>query len=315
VEREENLGLKIMPKVPFRVSPMLATLVDKPFQKPNWIFEAKYDGVRILAYKEGSKVYLISRNMIDRTSRYPEIASSIRSLKAETLALDGEVVVFDNKKISRFQWLQQGKGEPRYVIFDCLYANGEDLREAALSERRQRMERVVNKPTALLLTEQLAADGLHAYQIASRRGLEGVLCKNLASTYVEGRSREWLKAKVHQEEEFVIGGFTSPAGSRHHFGALLLGAFSRGKFVYLGKVGTGFDEETLASLSSKFQRLIRTTSPFSSKVPERKVTYLSPELVAQISFTERTKDGKLRHPVYLGLRDDKSAKEVVEQEA
>lgn len=132
---------------------------------------------------------------------------------------------------------------------------------------------------------------------------------------MQGRSAEWLKVKVHQEEEFVIGGFTRPAGARHHFGALLLGEYSRGRLSYVGKVGTGFNEGTLASLHRKFQRLIRSKSPFSSEVRERGTTFLAPELVAQISFTERTCDGKLRHPVYLGLRDDKSAREVVRKEA
>jgi bifunctional non-homologous end joining protein LigD len=303
-----------MNKVPFRVDPMLATLVDAPFKNPQWVFEEKYDGVRILAYKEGPKVSLISRNAIDRTDRYPEIATAISGLKSETLALDGEIVVFDAKKVSRFQLLQQGKGRPRYAVFDCLYANGKDLRQAPLSDRRAALERAVPSSDALLLSARLAADGVKAFRVAARRGYEGVVAKNLSAAYTEGRSREWLKVKIHKEDEFVIGGFTAPAGSRQHFGALLLGIYSQGQLRYVGKVGTGFDERTLDALSRKFHGLIRQKSPFLPPVNEQGATFLTPRLIAQIAYTERTSDGKLRHPVYLGLRDDKNAKEVVEQE-
>ena len=304
-----------MNKVPFRISPMLATLADAPSSKPNWIYEEKYDGVRILVYKEGPRVSLISRNAIDHTSRYPDVAAALAKLKARTLALDGEVVVFDAKKVSRFQLLQQGKGCQRYAIFDLLYANGEDFREKVLSVRRKSLERWVQPSSAILLSARLAEDGLKAFQIAAQRGFEGIIAKNLSSYYVEGRSTLWLKVKVHMEDEFVIGGFTKPAGSRHHFGALLLGMYSHGQFRYVRKVGTGFDEKTLESLHQRLHGLIRAASPFSTEVHERGVTFLSPKLVAQISYTEQTKEGRLRHPVYLGLRDDKSAKEVVQQGA
>jgi bifunctional non-homologous end joining protein LigD len=290
---------------------MLATLVDAPFTKPDWVFEEKYDGVRILAYKEGSRVSLISRNAIDRTERFPEIAAAIQKLKADTLCLDGEVVVFDAKSVSRFQLLQQGKGRPKYATFDCLYASGRDLRREALAMRRTALEGFVTASGPLLLAARLAPDGIKAFQIASKRGLEGVIGKNQRSAYVQGRSKEWLKVKVHHEDEFVIGGFTPPAGSRKYFGALLLGAYVGDKLQYVGKVGTGFDEKTLADLHRKFQKLIRSKSPFASDVKEREATFLSPKLVAQVSFTEWTKDGKLRHPVFLGLRDDKEAQEVV----
>ena len=305
----------VMSKVPFRISPMLATLVDLPFTRPNWVFEEKYDGVRMLAYKEGKQVSLMSRNGIDRTSRYPEIEAAIQKLKPKTLCIDGEVVVFDARNVSRFQLLQQGKGVPKYAIFDCLYAEGSDLRKKALSLRRAALEQYVEPSGRLMLSTILSPDGLKAFQIASKRGFEGVVCKNLASFYIERRSREWLKVKVHQEDEFVIGGFTRPTGSRQYFGALLLGVYSRNKLIYTGKVGTGFDEKTLASLYRKFRPLIRPNSPFTSEVHERNATFLSPKLVAQLSFTEWTKDGKLRHPVYLGLRDDKKPADVTRKES
>jgi bifunctional non-homologous end joining protein LigD len=294
---------------------MLATLVNAPFARPNWIFEEKYDGVRMLAYKEGTHVSLISRNVIDRTARYPEIAAAIQKLKPQTLCIDGEVVVFDAKNTSRFQWLQRGKGCPEYAVFDCLYADESDFRNKVLSLRRMALERIVKPSRRLRLSTILSDDGLKAFQIASNRRLEGVVCKNLASIYVEKRSKEWLKVKVHQEDEFVIGGFTQPAGSRRYFGALLLGVYSHNKLLYAGKVGTGFDEETLATLYRKFGPLIRSKSPFASEVHERDATFLSPQLVAQLSFTEWTKDARLRHPVYLGLRDDKKPKDVTRKEA
>jgi len=289
---------------------MLATLVAAPFIRPNWIFEEKYDGVRILAYKEGAKVRLISRNAIDRTSRYLEIASSVRKLSAETLALDGEVIVFDRKGISRFQLLQQGKGKPEYAVFDCLYANGEDLRKKPLMHRRTVLEKFVRDQPPLILARRLDPDGLKAFAIATRRGLEGILAKDQSSLYVPGRSKSWLKVKTHQEEEFVIGGFTRPTGSRNHFGALLLGVYDGARLEYAGKVGTGFTEESLRSLYGKMRNLVRRESPFAEEVRERGATFVTPKLVGQIAFSERTKDGKLRHPVFLGLRDDKSARQV-----
>jgi bifunctional non-homologous end joining protein LigD len=191
-------------KIPFRVSPMLATLVDAPFTRENWIFEEKYDGVRMLAYKEGSRVSLISRNAIDRTERYTHIAESVRGLKADTLLLDGEIVVFDAKGVSRFQLLQRSEGHPQYAVFDCLYHNGRDLRRRALSERRDTLESLIQHKEPLLLSANLSCDGFEAFKIASKRGLEGVVGKNLNSFYESRRSREWLKVKVHQQQEFVI---------------------------------------------------------------------------------------------------------------
>lgn len=294
---------------------MLASIADEPFSRPNWVFEEKYDGVRLITYKDGANVSMISRNAIDRASHYPGIVAAIRKLKAKTLVLDGEVVVFDPKKVSRFQLLQQSRGHPQYVIFDCLYVNGKDLRNEPLSARRAALERVVKPSTVMLLSARLAEDGLKAFQIASRRGLEGLIAKNLDSAYYEGRSSQWLKVKVHQEDEFVIGGYTEPSGARHYFGALLLGGHVKGKLLFVGKVGTGFDERTLASLYRQMQPLVQPKSPFVNDPRERGATFIAPKLVAQISYTEWTDDGKLRHPVYLGLRDDKSAKEVVLAEA
>ncbi|HZS58515.1 MAG TPA: non-homologous end-joining DNA ligase [Gemmatimonadaceae bacterium] len=297
-------------RIPFRVQPMLATLVAQPFDKAGWVYEEKYDGVRMLAYKEGTRVRLLSRNGRDDTRHFPEIVAAIANLRPATLLLDGEVVVFDRKKVSRFQWLQKATDKPTYAVFDCLFAKGKDLRRQPLSARRAALEGAVVSTGVLLLSRRLAVKGLAAFKVAKRRGYEGLVAKDLSSPYIEGRSRSWLKVKVHQEDEFIILGYTAPERSRPYFGALLLGAYDAGELRYVGKVGTGFDRPTLASLYKRFQPLVRRTPPMADPPRERAVTYLRPHLVAQIAYQELTADRKLRQPVYLGLRDDKRAEDV-----
>jgi bifunctional non-homologous end joining protein LigD len=298
------------PRIPFRAQPMLATLVAEPFDKSNWVYEEKYDGDRILTYKEGARVLLLSRNSKDNTSRFPNIAAAIGKLRPATLLLDGEVVVFDRKRVSRFQLLQQDRGEPRYAVFDCLFAGGKDLRREPLSARRAALEQIFPSQGVLLLSRRLAANGVAAYEIAKRRGYEGLVAKDLSSRYVGKRSKSWLKVKVHQEDEFVIVGYTSPAGSRKYFGSLLLGAHQNGKLRYVGKVGTGFSGATLAALYRQFRPLVSREAVLVDPPREHGVTYLRPHLVAQISYQELTADRRLRQPVYLGLRDDKRASDV-----
>jgi bifunctional non-homologous end joining protein LigD len=290
---------------------MLATLVAKSFDEPGWVYEEKYDGIRVLAYKEGNHVSLLSRNDVDRTGNFPEVVAAIAKLRPVSLLLDGEVVVFDRNKISRFQLLQQSKGHAFYAAFDCLYDDGTDLRQEPLSARRKILENVVPTNGVLLLPRRLSANGFEAYKLAERRGYEGLVAKDGSSPYVERRSRYWLKVKVHQEDEFVIVGFTAPQGSREYFGALLLGAYEDGKLRYVGKVGTGFDENTLAALYEKLQRLIVDEITLLDPPRESDVTFLKPKLIAQISYQELTADKKLRQPVFLGLRDDKRPNEVV----
>ena len=197
-----------------------------------------------------------------------------------------------------------------YAVFDCLYRQGKDLRREPLAARRATLEKSVAPGKFLMLSSRLGADGLAAYRLARRKGFEGLVAKDLSSPYVEGRSKFWLKVKVHQEDEFVIGGFTQPSGSRKYFGALLLGAHEVKKLQYAGKVGTGFNTETLAALRKKFVPLIRSRSPFAQPIREKEVTFLAPRLVAQVSYQEWTADGLLRQPVFLGLRDDKAPAEV-----
>ncbi len=250
-------------RIPFRVHPMLASLVPKPFHQSGWVYEEKYDGYRILAYKEGAKVTLLSRNNLDRTATFAAVATAVGQLRERTALLDGEVVAFDAKRVSRFQLLQRGDVAQAFAVFDCIYRGGRDLRREPLSRRRDELESVLEKsPKQLLISRRLAKDGLAAYNIAKRKGFEGIVAKDSDSPYEERRSRKWLKVKAHQEEEFVIGGFTAPEGSREHLGALLLGAYAGKDLHFVGKVGTGFTEKTLAALAKTFRPLVVTRPPF-----------------------------------------------------
>jgi bifunctional non-homologous end joining protein LigD len=298
-------------RIPFRIRPMLATLVPKPFHYPGWVYEEKYDGYRILAYKEGSRVTLYSRNAKDRTQTFSDVAVAIGTLRDRTLLLDGEAIAFDKKLVSRFQLLQQGEVPILYAVFDCLYRNGRDLRNESLPVRRNALEEAIGDTHHLFPSRRLDSNGLKAYEAAKRKGWEGVVGKDSSAPYVEGRSTKWLKVKIKQEEEFVIGGYTMPAGARTHFGALLLGAYQGRDLRYVGKVGTGYTQKTLSMLHRRFQPLVRKTPPFVDPPRERDAVWLAPKLVAQVTFQEWTHDWKLRQPVFLGLRDDKSPEEIV----
>jgi bifunctional non-homologous end joining protein LigD len=298
---------------------MLATLVKKPFHKDGWLYEEKYDGYRILAYKEGNRVTLLSRNAKDRTAMFSGIAEAVAKLPARTLLLDGEVVAFDSHWVSRFQLLQNLKGDPSYGAFDCLYRNGRDLRAEPLIQRREELEEVVGraggKPRRIFCSVRLAGNGPEAFQVAGQKGYEGIVAKDGSAPYVEGRSNKWLKVKVHQEDEFLIVGYTQPSGARKYFGSLLLAAYDKGQLRYVGRVGTGFTGETLGQLHRRFQALVRQRPTVADPPREKDITYLAPRLVAQIAYEELTADLKLRQPVFLGLRDDKRPEDVTLPEA
>ena len=289
---------------------MLATLVDAPFRKEGWVFEEKYDGYRILARRDGERVRLFSRNDNEKTAAFAPVARALEALPHRAFLLDGEAVAFDRHGLSRFQLLQQGRAAPVYAVFDCLFENGRDLRREPLAKRREALERLLGGAPGLRLSRRLSSDGLAAFRQARRRGFEGIVAKDSGSPYVSGRSRLWLKVKIHQEEEFVIGGYTPPEGSRTHFGSLLLGAFRGKQLVFVGKVGTGFAGHVLVDLARRFRPLVRSKPAFASVPRVRGAVWLKPVLVAEIGFQEWTADGKLRQARYLGLRDDKSAREV-----
>jgi bifunctional non-homologous end joining protein LigD len=298
---------------------MLATLVREPFDKTGWVYEEKYDGYRILAYKEGRRVTLLSRNGNDRTGTFLAVASAVAKLPARTLLLDGEVVAFDSKWVSRFQLLQNSGTEASYAVFDCLYKDGLSLRHDPLTIRRAVLDKLLGKTSGtrdkVFGSVFLASNGLKAFEVAKKKGYEGLVAKDGSANYVSGRSNKWLKVKVHQEDEFLIVGYTEPAGARKHFGALLLGAHGRGKLRYVGKVGTGFDQKSLARLYKMFQPLVRAKCAVVDPPREKDVTFLAPHLVAEIAYEELTADGKLRQPVFLGLRDDKRPEDVKLPEA
>ena len=298
-------------RIPFRVHPMLATLVPEPFHRPGWVYEEKYDGYRILAYKEGPNVTLYSRNAKDRTESFAQVARAIATQPDRTLRLDGEAVAFDSKLVSRFQLLQQGEVPYVYAVFDCLYRNGRDLRNEPLTARRKAIGDAIGDTVHLFPSRRLESNGLKAYETAKRKGWEGVVGKEASAPYVEGRSTKWLKVKIKQEEEFVIGGYTAPAGSRSHFGSLLLGAYRGRVLHYVGRVGTGFTNKTLTALHRKFQPLVQKKSPFVVPPRIKDATWMAPKLVAQVEFQEWTDDQKLRQPVFYGLRDDKKPSEVL----
>ena len=282
---------------------MLATPVAHAFERPGWIYEEKYDGIRLIAYKDGSRVTLLTRNLIDRTERFPAIAAAVAALPAPTLVLDGEAVVFDARAVSRFGLLQRPAGRDAvFVVFDCLYARGRDLRGRPLVERRAELERELRESSVLRLARRLGPDGRRALARARRLGLEGIIAKDPASRYLAGvRGPAWKKIKLRHEEEFVIGGFTRPEGSRAHFGALLVGVYEASRLRYAGRVGTGFTDAALADLRRRFDPLVRAASPFADLRALPGATWLEPRLVAQVAFTEWTADHRLRHPTFLGL--------------
>jgi len=299
----------VKPLIPFRIQPMLATLVDQPFHLPGWVYEEKYDGYRILAYKEGDRVSLMSRNGKDRTETFSDVAEALASLPDRALLLDGEVVAFDRRLVSRFQLLQQGEVPTVYAVFDCLYREGRDLRGEPLPVRREALEAAIGRTDRIFASRRLPPNGLKAFEVATKKGWEGLVAKDPKSPYVEGRSAAWLKVKVHQEGELVVGGYTAPAGSRTHFGALLMGAYRGKDLRYVGKVGTGYTQKLLSSLYRTFQPLVRPAPAFVDPPREKGSVWLAPKLVAQVAFQECTADAKLRQPVFLGLRDDKKPEE------
>ena len=294
---------------------MLATLVDEPFSREGWVNEEKYDGYRAIAHVNKKTARIFSRNENLLTAGFPEIAAALVKLPGAPFVLDGEIVAFDRAGISRFQLLQRRElGEsirPVFAAFDCLEREGRSLLKVPLADRRLELEAIVPAGRGTVIrSRRLSRDGLAAYAQAQRRGWEGIVAKRESSTYQPGaRSRDWLKVKVRKESEFVIGGFTAPSGSREHFGALLVGLYDGETLRYTGKVGTGYSEKVLADLAAKMRPLRTDRSPFSAVVREKGATWVKPALVAQIAFGEWTDDGKLRQPVFLGLRKDKKPRE------
>jgi len=307
------------------VAPMLATLTDERFSREGWLFEPKWDGERCLAFRLGRDLRLFSRNRKLLNEKYPEITAAFQRQEADSFIADGEIVTFKNG-VTSFAKLQQRmqvdhppadllRKVPVWLyLFDLLYLDRHDTRQVPLRYRKQVLRKAFDFRDALRLTEHCDTEGEAYYRKACRRGWEGVIAKNGDSAYVSRRTRDWLKFKCRKEQEFVIGGYTDPRGKRSGFGALLVGFFRRGKLAYAGKVGTGFDTDTLQRLARKLAQLQTPTPPFADDgLPRRGVHWVKPKLVAQIGFTEWTPGGRLRHPRFLGLREDKRPEEVVRE--
>jgi bifunctional non-homologous end joining protein LigD len=299
------------------IEPMKAVLSDKPFSDPDWIFERKLDGIRCIAIKDGSGVSLMSRTAHRMNDQFPEIARALERVPAEDFVADGEIVAFRNG-VTSFERLQQRAREhvPTFLyVFDLLRLNGEDLRPLPLRERKARLRSTLKFEKPIRFNPHRKGEhGEELYREACRRGLEGVIAKRADSPYRGSRSRDWLKLKCHAEQELVLGGFTAPKGSRTEFGALLVGYYDDGALRYAGKVGTGFDQATLRELGARLREHEQDESPFDGFKPVPPGTrWVRPELVAQIGFAEWTRDGRLRHPRYIGLREDKPAREVVRE--
>jgi bifunctional non-homologous end joining protein LigD len=315
------------PSQPRWLEPELATLTNERFSDSAWIYERKFDGERCLAYRDGPDLRLMTRNQQQVTGTYPEIAGAFRSQYASDFIVDGEVVAFEGSE-TKFSRLQRRLGVrepgpelladvPVYLyVFDVLWAEGRDVRPLPLLERKQVLRSVLSFGGPLRFAEHRTPDGQAYYKEACADGWEGLIAKRADSPYRAGRTRDWLKFKCQSGQEFVIGGYTDPQGSRTGFGALLLGYYdSDGKLSYAGKVGTGFDRHTLDSLHEALARDERPDPPFERgpRLPRSGVHWVEPRLVGEVGFSEWTEDGELRHPRFQGLRRDKDPADVVRE--
>ena len=311
--------------LPAWIAPQLATLVAAPPPGDAWVHEIKLDGYRILLRVARGRVRLLTRNRQDWTERFPAVAEAAARLPVKEALLDGEIVVFDAAGVSSFQALQQavGRGAGRslvYVAFDLLFLDGRDLRPEPLLARKKELARLLEgRRGALRYSEHFDEPGQKAYERACRMALEGIVSKRKQAPYTAGRGQAWLKVKCVARQEFVIGGYTDPEGARVEFGSLLLGVHEPdGRLVYAGRVGTGFSRATLAALGKRLRKLGQRGSPFAAdgpRPPTRGAHWVKPVLVAEVAFTEWTRDGLLRHPAFEGLREDKPAAAVVRERA
>ena len=317
------------------VTPMKPKLLESPPTKGEWIYELKFDGIRLIAVKEGATVKLISRNGNELAARFPEVADAVRSLPVHDCVIDGEVVALDGAGKSSFQLLQGrdlpgGKDHPvYYYVFDLLQAEGRRLTTQPLETRKESLQALCEGATEpIRFSDGIGGDPVKLLTEVRRRGLEGLIGKQRASVYEpDRRSGAWIKLKVVNEQEFVIGGYTPPAGARKHFGALLVGYYDKKRLLFAGKVGTGFNTKTIAALHQQFEQEARADCPFADLPSKeggawvqginpammRRCHWVNPFFVCQVKFAEWTRDMKLRQPVFLGLREDKAAKDVVRE--
>ncbi|HEX9079675.1 MAG TPA: non-homologous end-joining DNA ligase [Desulfuromonadaceae bacterium] len=316
----ESTEVRDAPAVPMphAVRPMLATPVGAPFDDPEWLFEVKWDGYRAVAEVRDGEVALYSRNLLPLEHRFPPIVAALRECRFDAL-LDGEVVAVDEEGRPEFQLLQNygrsGRGHLLYYVFDILHLQGHDLTALPLLRRKDILKRILPAGARLRFSDHVTGDGLLFFKAVRAKGLEGIVAKQARSTYqAERRSRQWLKLKAQLTQEGVIAGFTAPQGGRGHFGTLVLGVYEGGELVCIGHAGGGFDAEELKRIHERLLPLVREECPFRV-TPETNAaaTWLRPELVCEVAFSGWTGEGVMRHPVFLRMREDKAARDVVRE--
>jgi bifunctional non-homologous end joining protein LigD len=302
--------------MPKTLEPMKAQLVDEPFDNDRWLFEIKWDGIRLVSFIDNGDVTIQTRTGRTVDAQYPELQAISRLVSAKQAVLDGEIVVLDDEGHPSFQLLQNRGTDPRplhYMVFDIIYFDGKRLFKVALEDRKRLLRNIVRDADILKYSEHVLGQGKAFFKAAQEKRLEGIVAKLRESPYQPGvRSNAWLKIKAVLQQEVVIGGFTEPRGSRKHFGALIVGVYEDGKFVYAGHVGGGFDEKSLDSVYKLMKSLVTNKSPFSGEPPRgnEKPTWVRPRLVAEVKFAEWTRDGVMRQPVFLGLREDVNPRDV-----
>lgn len=306
--------------MPAGIIPMLATLTDGAFDDKDWVFELKYDGYRTVAYVNGSDVTLMSRKNLPFNRKFPTVVEALQATGMEAI-FDGEVVALNEEGKSDFQllqnWQNSGKGDLVYYVFDLLWLNGYNLMELPLYERKAILKEILPEHPVIRYGDHIEQTGSEFFDMATEQGLEGIIAKEINSPYSPRiRTKQWLKIKANQRQEVVIGGFTETRGSRSHFGALVLGVYEKNKLIYVGHTGSGFTEQSLAAVYKKLKPLIISTSPFVQK-PKTNMpcTWVKPVLVCEVKFSEWTKDDILRQPIFMGLREDKNAKDVHKEKA
>jgi bifunctional non-homologous end joining protein LigD len=324
----QSLEGAVRKSMPTAIHPMLATSVEKPFEDPEWLFEIKWDGYRAVSFVGDGKVRLVSRNQNDLTGEFPELHQLSKLIKAKNAVLDGEIVALDEQGRASFSLMQQRTGIRKggrrtgarrelqvvYYIFDLLYIDGYDLRRVALEQRKQVLSQIIHTSDLVRYSDHFP-QGLALFEVAKQKGLEGILAKKRLSCYEERRSHEWLKIKVTQTVDCVVGGYTDPEGSREYFGSIVLGLYDKkGHLIHVGQAGTGFNQAMLKKIWQLLKALETDRSPFYGGVDAAHVHWVKPERVAEIKFTEWTHETveggmKLRAPVFLGLREDKDPKE------
>ncbi len=310
----ENFSLTRKTKMPGNIQPMLATLVNEPFDDTDWIFEIKWDGYRALAFV-GDDVQLISRNKIPFTSKYNDVAKALKSF-AFAAVFDGEIVAVNEKGLSDFQLLQNWQNTPaplQYLVFDILWFDGYDLTALPLIARKELSKKILPPDHGIIkYSDHVEGEGISFFKLAIEQGLEGIIAKRKDSLYeLNRRSGDWLKIKGNLRQEVVIAGFTEPRNSRNHFGALLLGVYEGKELIYVGHTGSGFNHQSLEDVYKKLLPLVIKDCPFQ-KEPKVNMpaTWVEPKLVCEIKFTEWTKEGVARHPIFMGLREDKKPEQV-----